>query len=220
MKTSFNIVFVAMTSATLAQAGTTDLLVSNLGMSGDANSSTLSIDPQYNTVHASRFVTGSDMSVVMSATAALRNVSGYGDATYEMYLYEDVGTEPGSLVATFDSTPTLADGAGTVHVSFTSTLGISLDANSSYWIGVKNTTGTYTGWELTSSDAESSPLGWTIDDDALFKQHPSSMNWIDISILYDGGVPKYSINGNTVPAPSAFALLAACGAVTSRRRRV
>lgn len=219
MNMNASIVIAAMVGGTLAPVASADLLVSNLGSSSIFTATSSYIDQIYNPVYAGLFVTGDDPSVVLSATARLNNASGYGLATYEAYLYADDGMSPGSLVATFDTTPTIADGGGTVNVDLTSILGIALDPNTSYWFGVYNTTGRWTGWETASSDAESSTAGWTIDDDAASLLKYGASGWEDYSNRYNGKVFKFSINGNVVPAPGALALLAAGGAIAARRRR-
>ncbi len=221
MNSKSTLVLAAVAGASLASAASADLLVSNMGSSSTFTATSSTSNQTYNPIYASQFVTGADASVVLTATARLRNASGYGVATYEAYIYEHDGVSPGSLVATFDTTPTIADGGGTVSVSFDSTLGIALDPNTTYWFGVYNTTGRYTGWETVASDAETSTAGWTIDDDAasLYRYGTSGWQWEDFSGSYNSKVFKYSINGTTVPAPGSLALLAAGGVITSRRRR-
>ncbi len=221
MKSNSTIVLAALAGALLAPAASADVLVSNMGSSSTFTATSSTSNQTYNPIYASQFVTGADASVVLSATARLRNASGFGLATYEAYIYTHDGVSPGSLVATFDTTPTIADGGGTVGVSFASTLGIALDPNTTYWFGVYNTTGRYTGWETVASDAETSTAGWTIDDDAasLYRYGTSGWEWEDYSGSYNGKVFKYSINGTTVPAPGTLALLGASGIIASRRRR-
>lgn len=201
-----------------SSAVSADVLVSNLNQSSNFTPSSTGLHTN-SIIYSSQFVTGTDLSEVFSATARLRNASGFGDATYEAYIYTDSGMGPDSLVASFDSTPTIVDGGGTQTVSFASVAGIELDSNTAYWLGVRNTTGTYMGWEATGSDAESSTVGWTIDDEATYRSSNNGASWQDYTATYGGKVFKFAIEGNTVPAPGALMLLSAGGAIASRRRR-
>lgn len=219
MKTKANSYIAALIGASFVSVASADVLVSNLNGGNTFNATTSASALIYNPVYVSQFVTGSDASVVINATARLYNASGYGLATYEAYIYTDDGVSPGSLIATFDTTPTIADGGGIVNVSFASVLGISLDPNTAYWFGVRNTTGLYTGWQATGSNAESSTAGWTIDDDAASLSTDGGSSWQDFSNSYGGKVFKYSFDGDTVPTPGTLALLGAGGAIASRRRR-
>ncbi|MGJ8635980.1 MAG: choice-of-anchor R domain-containing protein [Phycisphaerales bacterium] len=219
MKTQFNIVLAALASATLAPAASADVLVSNLDERISFSGTISGGGTGDETIFSSRFVTGSSLYEVLSATASLSNGTGHGVATFEAFIYTDDGTGPGSVVASFDTMPTIADGGGDANVSFSSTLGITLDANTAYWFGVRNTTGSYMGWNATSSDTEVSSAGWTIDDSAWSNSFNHGNTWHDWSGIYGGDVLMYSINGNTVPTPGALALLGAGGVFASRRRR-
>ncbi len=219
MKTQFNIVLAALASATLAPAASADVLVSNLDERISFSGTISGGGTGDETIFSSRFVTGSSLYEVLSATASLSNGTGHGVATFEAFIYTDDGTGPGSVVASFDTMPTIADGGGSANVSFSSTLGITLDANTAYWFGVRNTTGSYMGWNATSSDTEVSSAGWTIDDSAWSNSFNHGNTWHDWSGIYGGDVLMYSINGNTVPTPGALALLGAGGVFASRRRR-
>ncbi len=156
-----------------------------MGSSSTFTATSSTSNQTYNPIYASQFVTGADASVISTATARLRNASGYGVATYEAYIYAHDGVSPGSLVATFDTTPTIMLMAeGPLNVSFDSTLGIALDPNTTYWFGVYNTTGRSHGLQETvASDAETSTAGWTIDDDAasLYRYGTSGWQWEDFS---------------------------------------
>ncbi len=219
MKTQFNIVLAALASATLAPAASADVLVSNLDERISFSGTISGGGTGDETIFSSRFVTGSSLYEVLSATASLSNGTGHGVATFEAFIYTDDGTGPGSVVASFDTMPTIADGGGSANVSFSSTLGITLDANTAYWFAVRNTTGSYMGWNATSSDTEVSSAGWTIDDSAWSNSFNHGNTWHDWSGIYGGNVLMYSINGNTVPTPGALALLGAGGVFASRRRR-
>ena len=177
MKHNTQIIAATLIGAALAPASSAGVLVSNLGAT---TSYTLSVDGPWVrnlTIFAGQFETGSSTTEVFEATARLQNISGYGHARYEGFLYSSSGGEPGALVATFDSTPVLAEGAGVANVSFFSTLGITLDPNTCYWFGVRNILGSYLGWEMTTSDYDYSTDGWTIDDDAMSSSSSAGNSW-------------------------------------------
>lgn len=219
MKLSTHIVVASLVGASLTTFASADILVSNLGGSSNFTPSSTASALPLEFVYAAQFVTGSSLTEVLGATARLRNVGDNGMATYEGDIYSNNAGSPGSVVSVFDSMPTLAEGAGTGNVSFASTLGITLDPNTVYWFGVRNTTGTYLGWEATGSNSETSMAGWTIDNDAAAVSNDTGAHWSDYSGAYGGNVFKFAIEGNTVPAPGALVLLGAGGMIAGRRRR-
>ena len=219
MKRNTRIVAATLVGASLTAAASADLLVSNLGSSTNFSASSTGLGITNNVVYAAQFVTGSSLTEVFGATARLRNTGTNGIATYEGFIYADGAGSPGSLVAAFDSTPTLAEGTGASNVSFVSLLGITLDPNTAYWFGVRNTTGTYLSWDATRSDAETSLFGWTVDNDAAAISPDAGSHWSDYSGQYGGNVYKFAIEGNAVPSPGVFALLGAGGIIAGRRRR-
>ena len=205
----------------LAPAASADILVSNLGASSAFTAASSTTSQSLRFIMASKFMTGPGESVVESVTAKLGNGNGYGLATYEAYIYADDGVSPGSVIATFDTMPSIPDGGGIANVTFESTLGIELDPNTTYWLGITNLTGQYMGWRATGSNAETSTAGWTIDDDAASLRivEGAAGPWQDFSGNYQGNVFQYSINGTAVPVPGTLALLGAGGIVAVRRRR-
>lgn len=219
MKLSTTIVVATLMGASLTATASADLLVSNLGNSTNFTASSTGAGVTNNVVYAAQFVTGASLTEVFGATARLQNIGANGFATYEGVIYANGAGSPGSVVATFDSMPSLAEGAGASNVSFVSTLGIVLDPNTVYWFGVRNTTGTYLGWHATRSDTETSLFGWTVDNDAVAISPDAGSHWSDYSGLYGGNVYKFAIEGNAVPAPGVFALLGAGGIIVARRRR-
>ena len=214
-------VLAALAGGSLAPAASADILVSNIEASSDFTASSSSFDPTSRYVMASKFMTGPGESVVESMTAKLDNATGFGLPTYEAYIYADDGVNPGSVIATFDTTPTIPEDGGVANVTFESTLGIELDPNTTYWIGVSNITGRYLSWKATGTYAETSMAGWIIDDEAasLCVVGSTSLPWQDMSRVYNRNVFQYSINGTAVPVPGTLALLGAGGIVAARRRR-
>ena len=219
MKSNTIKLLAALIGASFASVSSADVLVNNLNEFGSFTASQAGGGTGPGTIYASQFVTGAGLSEVLSATARLSNGSGWGVATYEAFIYTDDGDGPGSVVASFDSMPTIADGGGIQNLSFTSTLGIVLDPNTAYWFGVRNTTGAYIGWRATASDAEASTAGWSIQDNTWYNSYNAGSSWHDYSAFYGNKVPMYSLNGTSVPAPGSVALLAAGVAIASRRRR-
>lgn len=218
MKTKFNIVLAMTAAAAISQLASADVMVSNLDESTNFTVAFQSSN-QSDVFIASKFVTGADMTEVFAATAKLFNPGNHGLATYQAFIYADDGTNPGSLVGSFDTMPTIASGAGTGIVTFESTLGIALDSNTSYWLGIRNITGDYTGWWTTRSTNEDSTAGWSIDDGTSLSTNDAGANWVDYGGAFTGDVPMYSIQGNTIPTPGALALLGTGGLIAARRRR-
>ncbi|MEQ9207259.1 MAG: PEP-CTERM sorting domain-containing protein [Phycisphaerales bacterium] len=219
MKLNTHFTAVMMIGSALAPISSADVLVSNLDERISFIGAVSGGGTGDETIFSSRFVTGSGMYEVLSASASLNNGTGFGLATFEAFIYTDDGSGPGSVVASFDSLPTIADGGGTAVVSFSSTLGITLDPNTAYWLGIRNITGSYMGWNATYSDAEDSTAGWTIDDTAWSNSFNHGNTWSGWSDFFGGDVLMYSIEGNPVPAPGALALLGTGGLIATRRRR-
>lgn len=146
------------------------------------------------------------------------NGGSFGLATYQAMIFADAGGSPGPLVATFDTQPTLPEGASYTLVNFAD-VGISLDANTSYWFGVRNLTGQAIGVRTTYSDSETSGFGWTIDDNDVEYTTNLGASWTDSSGLYAGRVLRFAIEGATVPTPGTLALVGLGGLVIVRRRR-
>ena len=213
------IVLAMLAGTSLTPFASADVLVSNLD---EVHDETPWIGNTAGTQNsrfiASRFTTGSNPTEVFNADVLVQNRRNYGYATYEAFIFADDGGAPGALVGKFDTSYYVADyETYTVVATFTDA-GISLDANTDYWLGIRNTSGYYLGWGATSSDAETSDAGWAIDDASVFVSYYYGV-WSDESAAYGDRSLMFGLNGDTVPTPGALALLGAGGLIATRRRR-
>jgi hypothetical protein len=197
----------AAAMAALATAKAQVVAVSNLNETPFGIVTT--VGAVHDTYYAGRFTTGSDATQVTGAAAILRNGASSTLATYEASIWNAATTGPDLLPTTslgvFDTNPTLAAEAGTHLITF-SDAGISLAANTTYWLAIRNTSGNAIAWQITSSTAQDSPLGWTIAD-ALTALKDPPIDWHNAS----GHSPMFSIT--VVPEPHEYALLAGLGLV-------
>jgi MYXO-CTERM domain-containing protein len=99
--------------------------------------------------------------------------------------------------------------------TFTAT-GLTLNANTSYWLEFLNSTTDGVYVETTSSTASTSSAGWTVASttDYTFTGGPP---YTPVS----GNIPLFSINANPVPEPGTALFGFACvvAAALHRRRR-
>jgi hypothetical protein len=96
----------------------------------------------------SSFTTGSSASTLTSVTLLLDQITA-GSATVK--IYSDGGLQPGSLVGTLTSPASYS--ATLAKTTFTSS-GISLSANSTYWVVLVANSGSF-GWSWTTTDTGS-----------------------------------------------------------------
>ncbi len=149
---------------------------------------------------AGKFTTGPANYRLDGATARLWNHGPYGLATYEARIYADGGSVPGALLMTFDNSPT--NPGGSQSVDFVTGSGMELAASTSYWLAVRNTTGSSIGWSTTNRNDETSPGGWTIADDEMARTTNAAASWTNISCCrpYQSQVPRFSITASLADA--------------------
>ena len=171
---------------------------------------------------AGKFTTGNAAMNIQGATLFLENTPTNGLGTYELTLYTNGGATPGTLLGTFDTHPTLSESAGTAQVTFSSITGLAGAANTTYWLGIRNTTGDYMGWTMTNSDNQTSSTGWTIADSGMARSQSTGASWIDAIGDVASFVPRFAVDAVPVPEPNTSWLLALAGVVgvfRTRRRR-
>lgn len=185
-----------------------------------SNSTTLDVSSQ---IFATKFTTGSGPITVTGASAVLENSGApdrFGAATYEATIWSDHSSglfpQPSGLVGTFDTNPSLPEGASFTTIGFTST-GIVLDPNTSYWLGIRAISGGKFGWSYTGSDTETAEAGWSIDNSLTANSADTGAGWSNTSTAFGNSVGRFSISG--VPEPTSLALLGLGGLLVTRRRR-
>lgn len=201
------------------QAGQAAQVVTNLGEEMAFTYSMGSIDPGY--FYAIQFTTGSSDAIIDAATLLLTNPYNNGEATYQLSLFADVGgIVPGAEIAVFSGKPTLPEYTDSfMQVTFTSSEGIAVTAQTSYWLGVQNLTGEFIGWASTGANIPVSSAGWSIHNDYVANYAPNT-GWVYAT--QSSFVPMLSIEATLVPEPTTGAALALgglLGAGLGRRRQ-
>jgi hypothetical protein len=113
-------------------------------------------------VVANSFTTSLQPYVLLSTTLALFSNS---TGAAELQLRSDMGGVPGPLIGALGS-QAIASGA---HLVTYSSVGFILDGNTKYWLTLGQTGATGdVAWSGTFSAAQTSPVGWSIGDRALF----------------------------------------------------
>ena len=180
-------------------------IVSNLGEVANAGSSVTST-----AWTANRFTTGNNAGgyTLDSVTGLFNGQTTAG--TFVAQIYSDSGDRPGSSLESLTGDAPETFGQHT----FTST-GLSLDANTSYWVAWTPTSGHY-NYNLTFSNNESSTDGWTIGSRSASSD--AGTNW---SAEGPSSANLFSIQATPVPEPHEYAMfvgLGLIGFVALRRR--
>jgi hypothetical protein len=152
---------------------------------------------------ANSFTTGPNPTVLNSATVRLEQDNGgsYNAANVDVRIYSDQSGSPGTSLATLTGPNTTVSSADT-DVTYTGSL--ALAANSTYWLFMSNSTGTFPNWQNTSSTNQTSTDGWTIGD--TFQTHTSA-NLNDPWNSPSSGPFMFAIDASaSVPEPCSLLL--------------
>lgn len=127
-------------------------------------------------------------------------------------LWSDDGTSApiGSRLETLDNPATLVDGANT----FTSTVGTTLQASTTYWVVVGHDAGGFE-WLGGTDTAVTSDIGATHDARLFGTQGAGPGNWTGTS----GVLNQIQVNADVIPEPNSAILLGLAGSMLLVRRR-
>jgi hypothetical protein len=198
--------------------------VSNLGQTSDGGFGSLAgLD-----IVASDFLTAASATMITSATLSMSN---WDDITHSMTpkIYADNSGLPGTLVGTFSSFNILADpsgpGSGFFNNYTVTSTGISLAANTKYWMAVSQ--GEFTNlpfpviWNTTASNTMDSGSTFSAVPTTLLKySNDNGSSWVNATTNSTNAM--FSLSGNLLAAPEpsrALLLFAGAGAMLFRRRR-
>jgi hypothetical protein len=116
-------------------------------------------------VVANAFTTSLQPYVLLSTTLALFSNS---TGAAELQLHSDMGGVPGPLIGSLGSQ---AIASGAHLVTYSSSAGFILDGNTQYWLTLGQTGASGdVAWSGTFSAAQTSPVGWSSGDRALFSE--------------------------------------------------
>lgn len=170
---------------------------------------------------ASEFMTGVDASTVTGLSVSMANFDTVGH-TVSAYLYSDTGGGvPASLLATFTAVDNSLASGGVAELATFSHAGISLAANTRYWIAMavnENGINSSPAWSMTTSNTADTGLFTVSTPPNRIYSTDSGSTWLTPGPGENG---RFSLEGTAVPEPGrASLLLAGCLAVVLRRRRV
>ena len=151
-------------SGLLAAPAFADVLVSNIGESGNDFGSLSDFD------QAQAFTTGDNTSgyTVTSVEFSLSGSRSGGNSVLSVSIYSNSSGAPGSSLGTLGTVT-----AGTPIWMYSTATGIDLDASSTYFVVIDVTGSTERNVANTGSDDENSTFGWTISNDSLYRSKDS-----------------------------------------------
>jgi hypothetical protein len=165
------------------------------------------------TVVAQQFTTGSQSEDIGSISVDIWASPGSGTA-FTVSLYDDVSGQPGTMLSNgLLSGPGAPAGSG---ISLYDATGLTLAANSTYWIVFNNTDGPEVLISNVASSSSTTSAGWTLDATGFYyASSPGPYN-----TGYTGlATPLFSIDSpSSVPEPSAGAFLLLAGLIPVARR--
>ena len=154
-----------------AQAQTPIELVGNIGQPHHGFGSLYSRD------HAQAFTTGSNAAgyKVTSVDLAFHVTNNSTTPTYTVTIRSDSSSSPGTSLGTLANPASLQHGVN----SFTSSAGIDLEADKTYWVVVDVSVRSSTPPNLstTQSDTESGESGWSIANGEVYRTYTSTGSW-------------------------------------------
>jgi hypothetical protein len=164
------------------------------------------------TVVAQQFTTGSQSEDVGSVSVDIWSSPGSGTA-FTVSLYDDVSGQPGTLLSNgLLSGPAAPPGPG---ISLYDATGLTLAANTTYWIVFNNTDGPEVDIADVASSSFTASAGWTLGSTGFYyASSPGPYN-----TGYTGAAtPLFSIDSpSSVPEPSVGAFLSLAGLVLVAR---
>jgi len=153
----------------------------------------------------------------LSAVNALLTNADVITHNFEARIYSDSSGKPGNLLQTLSGSPSLSAGSGDTVLTFNSS-GYAFSANTTYWLALKTkedaVSSNSPGVDLTLSNAQTSPVGWTIGDNSYSYSFDNGSSWTNVGSF----VEQFSVN--VTPEPATISLLVMGGvALLARRRR-
>jgi len=184
--------------------------VSNLSESLCCSSS-LTLSPE-NGIIAGGFTTDGMSYALQNAVMRLQRFNA-DPVTFKGRIHMDNAGQPGAVLEVLTGSTTITAPADKVDVVFSS-IGTILQPNTTYWFSVVNSSGLGRA-DLTVSNGQTSPGGWTIVDTHVFS-FDGGATWP--SFIHE---PLFSIDAVKVipePTTAVLGLLGVAGLMVRRRR--
>ena len=163
---------------------------------------------------ADSFTTSGAGTFTLTSFELTIQVNSAGGDTTDLRLRADAAGSPGTLVEDLGS---LFAPQGQTLLTYNS-VGAALLPNTTYWVSLGEAgSGGGQNWDGTFSTAETSPIGWTIGDQALFSADGGS-TWQQES---DGSPTNSGLfTVNVTPEPASLSILIVGGIGLCLRRRL
>ena len=149
-----------------------------------------------NFAHASSFTTDASSYWLEGVTVS---VSTNSSGTSELQLRSDAAGSPGAVIENLGS-QSLPSIQGQVLLTYASA-GITLAANTTYWVTLGETGSGDFSWGGTTSTSESSPGSWTIGDQTWYRNAGTS-TWLPTSFGPPNESALFSVDASELIVPS------------------